>query len=828
MAGEEGPRHPFAVDGKGKAAAERCAHQRATVDPWDEVGEVCTHRTHGVSADELRLQRGEQERGEGLRGDVDPPREEAERARIFVADRAQGDRIDGRFCFGNSVLCRPKDGDAWLARRQLVGAETVEGAVGARRGVGFVGAKDRQLKVGKECRPGARQMNAYCMDPIRLDGADRGDDVPLPIALCRVADCADRGDDVVSDERLTAMEPHVLTQGNTKSFGIFEDHFPGKVGDRVQVGFVEFKQPCVHQARRPRGGRIDGEAWVEGLGILGNEDFQGAIFGCRIQSVWSASKSEARRGRQREDFSPPTAAGRVLAMRRPVARGSAESLLGPFPRLLLAGAASAVIFARAPVAASDDAPVAPTAEPAAPKAEAAKEAEATDPAFVDAVAALTGKSLQNAKVSAEVVDVDTGKVLASRDPHALLNPASNAKVYTAACALALLHGNHRYQTTLAGTMKGGEITGALVIRGYGDPTLRTADFLEMARDLHQRGVRRVVGDILVDQRFFDGEHTPPAFEQQPNEWAYFRAPVSALAVNENTVTLHVRPGEEDGNASAYFDPPGFVDLKGSIKTAGEGADTVGLKLAPSGTRLEATVSGSIGKRSGLARYTRRVEDPTLLGGYVLKQTLEQIGIKVGGEVKAGSLEKGNVLVRHESEPLSKVLYALGKQSDNFYAEMVMKSLAGEVKGKPAKTKEGTEACTAWLEKNGLSDTGLVVKNGSGLFDANRVTTASVTKLLRFVHRDAALSSEFVAQLSIGGVDGTLHTRFQKVRHARIVRAKSGTLDDTIALSGYVYGPPGRSPLAFSVIFNGVAGKGSNARQSIDAFVEKIAAYQWRK
>ncbi len=666
------------------------------------------------------------------------------------------------------------------------------------------------------------------MDSIGLDGTDRGDDVALPVALCGVADCADRGDDVVGDKRLPPMEAHVFTQGNTKSFRIFEDRFPGKVWDRVQVGFVEFEQPRMHQARRPRSRRVDGEARVERLGILGNEDLQGAIFGCRIQSVWSASKSEACRERQREDFSPPTATGRVPAMRRPVARGSAESLLGPFPRLLLAGAASAAIFARAPVAASDDAPAAPSAEAPAPKAEAAKESETTDPAFVDAVAALTGKSLQNAKVSAEVVDVDTGKVLASREPHALLNPASNAKVYTAACALALLHGNHRYQTTLAGTMKGGEITGALVIRGYGDPTLRTADFLEMARDLHQRGVRRVVGDILVDQRFFDGEHTPPAFEQQPNEWAYFRAPVSALAVNENTVTLHVRPGEEDGNASAYFDPPGFVDLKGSIKTAGEGADTVGLKLTPAGTRLEATVSGSIGKRSGLARYTRRVEDPTLLGGYVLKQTLEQIGIKVGGEVKAGSLEKGNVLVRHESEPLSTVLYALGKQSDNFYAEMVMKSLAGEVKGKPAKTKEGTEACTAWLEKNGLSDTGLVVKNGSGLFDANRVTTASVTKLLRFVHRDAALSSEFVAQLSIGGVDGTLHTRFQKVRHARIVRAKSGTLDDTIALSGYVYGPPGRSPLAFSVIFNGVAGKGSNARQSIDAFVEKIAAYQWRK
>ena len=56
------------------------------------------------------------------------------------------------------------------------------------------------------------------------------------------------------------------------------------------------------------------------------------------------------------------------------------------------------------------------------------------------------------------------------------------------------------------------------------------------------------GDILVDQRFFDGETTPPAFDQRPNEWAYFRAPVSAVALNENTVTMTVRPGAEGAAA----------------------------------------------------------------------------------------------------------------------------------------------------------------------------------------------------------------------------------------------------------------------------------------
>ena len=180
------------------------------------------------------------------------------------------------------MLCRPEDGDPGLACLKLVGAEAVEGAVRAGRGVGFVGAEDRQLKVRKEGCPRPRKMDAYCMDPIGLDGTDRGDDVALPVALCGVADCADRGDDLVGEKRLPPMEAHVFTQRNTKSFRIFEDRFPGKVWDRAQVGFVEFEQPRVHQARRPRGGRVDGKAWVERLGILGNEHLQRAIFGCRI------------------------------------------------------------------------------------------------------------------------------------------------------------------------------------------------------------------------------------------------------------------------------------------------------------------------------------------------------------------------------------------------------------------------------------------------------------------------------------------------------------------------------------------------------------------
>ncbi len=437
--------------------------------------------------------------------------------------------------------------------------------------------------------------------------------------------------------------------------------------------------------------------------------------------------------------------------------------------------------------------------------------------------ALTSEHVfKDAVISLEVADVDTGQVLASFHEHTAVNPASNAKLYTAAVALATLHGEHRFETALLGTQKGSAVTGNLVLRGYGDPSLTTADLFELVQALKGSGVRSIAGDVMVDQRFFDEETTPPGFEQQPSEWASFRAPVSAVALNENTVTLTVRSTEPGAPAIARFDPPGFVDVEGEVKTSDGGADTVGLELTGTGRRLHAKLSGAIARDSHVVRYTRRVDDPTLLAGYALKALLEAADIKVGGDVKIATGREGAVIAHHESAPLSTLLYSLGKQSDNFYAEMVFKSLGGEVKGRPAKSASGAELVERWLGRVGAGDTGLVIKNGSGLFDSNRTTAASVVALLRAAWKDPTIQPEFVAQLAIGGVDGTLKHRFRSGRAKRLVRAKTGTLEDAAALSGYVLSPSGKGPLAFSVIMNHVAGKVSAARAAADSLVETMA------
>ncbi len=438
----------------------------------------------------------------------------------------------------------------------------------------------------------------------------------------------------------------------------------------------------------------------------------------------------------------------------------------------------------------------------------------------------TDRSFKDASISIAVLDVDSGRMLAAEGEHTALNPASNAKLYTAAAALAMLHGDHRFETTLSGTLKGATVTGSIVLRGFGDPSLGTADLYSLVAELKAEGVTKITGDILVDQRFFDELTTPPAFEQQPNEWAAFRAPVSAVAVNENTLTLSVRPTSVGSPALSSFDPPGFVDVEGEVKTAESGADTVGLALSPSGRRMAAKLSGAVSADARLVRYARRVEDPTLLGGYVLKALLDDAQIKFQGEVKTGSLRKATVLARHQSAPLAELLFALGKQSDNFYAEMVFKSLAGETKAHPARSADAATVVTQWIDRIGANDAGVVIKNGSGLFDSNRATAASIVALLRAAYRDPAIMPEYVAQLSIGGVDGTLRNRFHGEKIRRSVRAKTGTLDDAAALSGYVLGPPGHGPVAFSILINHVQGKVAAARAAADTLVELVARRLW--
>jgi len=196
----------------------------------------------------------------------------------------------------------------------------------------------------------------------------------------------------------------------------------------------------------------------------------------------------------------------------------------------------------------------------------------------------------------------------------------------------------------------------------------------------------------------------------------------------------------------------------------------------------------------------------------------QHGITVTGRVKSGGAGFEAELVRRESRPLSELVHALGKQSDNFVAEMLLKAM-GRSGSEAGTSQKGAQVIQDMLRRLGALTPGTRILNGSGLYDANRISAFTLTRVLAHARKDPKVGPELLASLAIGGTDGTLASRLAAFKSARTVRAKTGTLASVVTLAGYVLGP---TPLAFAFLLNGVGGKVAESRRRIDIAVTKLA------
>jgi D-alanyl-D-alanine carboxypeptidase/D-alanyl-D-alanine-endopeptidase (penicillin-binding protein 4) len=425
-------------------------------------------------------------------------------------------------------------------------------------------------------------------------------------------------------------------------------------------------------------------------------------------------------------------------------------------------------------------------------------------------------------------DLGSGRELLADGAEHSLNPASNQKLVTAAVALSLLGPGHRFHVGVLGKIEAG-VAPRLVLRSNGDPSFSYDDLRELTQRLVALGLKRVSGDVLVDHSAFDDQYTPPAFEQQPGEWSPFRAPVSGVALNRNAVTLHVFPTQPGQTARIEFEPPGYVSVQGEVRTEkGKKRDHVGLTMKPQGVQLSARVSGDVPAGDTVVHLSKRIENPEIFAAAVLKRELLSAGVAVQGQVARGGEDETEELVGRDSATLAELVPQLGKASDNFYAEMLFKALGARAKGAPGSADKAAAAVGEWLAARGLGDEGLQVKNGSGLYDANRISARTLTRLLEAAYLDPAISAAYQEQLAVGGLDGTLRSRFYALRNRRSVHAKTGTLNKVVALSGYVFGPEHQTGVSFSIMVTGIAGAHAEARKRIDALVLDISDQLWKR
>lgn len=426
---------------------------------------------------------------------------------------------------------------------------------------------------------------------------------------------------------------------------------------------------------------------------------------------------------------------------------------------------------------------------------------------------LDAPELSKALTGVHVRRLSDNAVLFEQNSGRLFNPASNMKLLTTAAALTYLGPNYHFRTRVYydGELKGGELKGDLYIVGGGDPLLTTENMFGLVNQLAMHGLRSVRGDLYVDASFFDGVGEGPGWEQEHADHAY-AAPVGALSVNFNTFELRVLPGGRVGAPLRYEVWPPTSSVMVEMKARTRGAYT--RSFIRTGTsreednRVQVTVRGAMAKNLTSGRVIRRrIHDPARYAGEAFKSLLRLRGIRVRGKLRQGKLprRKATLLVTHYSKPLAEVVSTLNKYSNNFMAEMILKTVAAEVEGAPGTWKKGTKVLSSLLVELGVPANSFVLGNGSGLNDVNRVTPEQITFLLAKMYQRFELRPEFVASLAVAGESGTINGRFENTAANSRLRAKTGSLSGVSALSGYVV-TRDNEVLAFSVMMNDYPGR----------------------
>lgn len=449
----------------------------------------------------------------------------------------------------------------------------------------------------------------------------------------------------------------------------------------------------------------------------------------------------------------------------------------------------------------------------------------------------------------QVTNLRSGRTLFERNVDHVFTPASNAKLLTAVAALQRLGTDFQYRTRLYrdGPIRNGVLKGNLIVRGSGDPTLGgyrqredpTQVFRHWVDSLKAAGIERIEGDIIGDDNPFSdvplGEGW--SWNDVPHSYA---AEVNGLVFNVNTIDVTVT-GREVGEPGRITWSPfetDFVRVINQTRTIPRDSsddEEYDRPFSENTFRIRSQVHPRRRQKEALT-----ITRPTNYFTHVLREVLVREGISVrGGGVDVDRMsikpdyEDDSVtrVATYTSPPLAKIVRTMNHESQNLYAEQLLRTLA--VVNPPDTTAEemktGSAALGAFAVKSELSragvDTSLVqVVDGSGLSRKNLVSPRAMTRLLEHMWVDVGpeRSSAFYDSLPKGGEEGTLEYRFLHGAPARgVVRAKTGTLSNVSSLSGYVKSDSG-TPLSFVIFCNHHLTDTDDVRDAQDAIVNALA------
>jgi D-alanyl-D-alanine carboxypeptidase/D-alanyl-D-alanine-endopeptidase (penicillin-binding protein 4) len=454
----------------------------------------------------------------------------------------------------------------------------------------------------------------------------------------------------------------------------------------------------------------------------------------------------------------------------------------------------------------------------------------------------------------------------------LFEPASNAKMFTTATAAALLPLSLTYTTNVVaeGAIdSAGALRGNIAILGVGDPNISgralpysaktersnppLAALEAMAAQVVASGVKQIDGDVIGDDTWFPAERYGTGWSWDDLAWLY-GAPISALTVNDNAVFLNADPGVQPGDkVTPQWDPvlpssvAPYYTLENSLTTAARGTEAeYGIDRAPGSldVRLYGAIAiGGPGLHEGLA-----LEDPADFAARAFLGMLRQRGIAVTGSAKARhrdsvdaeSLRKEQeeplpltpstlqtvttapagkrVLASHVSPPLIEDITVTNKVSQNLHAEITLRTL-GKLLARDGSLGQGTRVVRQFLISIGIRPQDFFFFDGSGLSNQDLITPRAATALLAYAARQP-WGESWRSSLPVAGVDGTLSNRFTNSPVKGKLDAKTGSLGEVRALSGYMTTASGRT-LAVSILVNDHQPDSKAEGKAMDQLVEMI-------
>lgn len=399
------------------------------------------------------------------------------------------------------------------------------------------------------------------------------------------------------------------------------------------------------------------------------------------------------------------------------------------------------------------------------------------------------RKVPDSSLSIYVENLETGEPVLTWNEDVPRNPASVIKLLTTLVALDVLGPAYTWKTEayLLGETDGGVLDGDLLLKGYGDPFLVTTRVWQMLREIRQKGISRITGDLLIDDSYFDVPyHDPAKFDREPLR-AYNVAP-NALLMNFKVVRYHFEPDLESATVSIRVDPPlENLRIENRLKVAQGRCRGYqrGITITPNETVDHMVMSGQF--PSGCKSYSmhRAALSHNEFAYGLFKSIWQESGGRFSGGlrnvVKPDDIEPFLVF---ESLPLADIITKVNKHSNNVMARQLLFTLGAERFVVPGTEEGGRQVIEDWLNNRQLGSAKLKLDNGAGLSRDSRISARNLGEILRYAWQSPFMP-EYLSSLSLSGLDGTLMRRFRDDPLTGKAHIKTGRLDDVTAIAGYL-------------------------------------------